>query len=123
MTTGESPLITHARRELELAGMFDLDADYGPGAIAGQVLELVEVFAKQQHSGGSAAYTLGLFEKLARLRPLSPLTSEPEEWIDRSVESGEPLWQSRRCPSVFSRDGGKTWYDLDASPPVVGVEG
>lgn len=104
-----TPLTDYAKRELELAGMYDDDADYGGGRIADCVLKLVEAFASQGHSGGSAAMTLGIFDTVARFRPLSPLTSDPSEWM----EVGSGMWQCRRAPSVFSKDGGKTWYDLD----------
>ena len=39
---------SHAKFELELAGFFDEDSDYG-GAIGEAVMELMEVFAKQGH--------------------------------------------------------------------------
>ena len=39
-----SKLVDHAKRELELAGMFDKDADYN-GALAPQIVKIVEVFA------------------------------------------------------------------------------
>jgi hypothetical protein len=48
--------------------------------------------------------------KLLRLEPLSPLTSNPDEWM---LVSDEPLWQSKRRASTFSRDEGQTWYDSD----------
>jgi hypothetical protein len=115
-----SPLVTHAERELRLAGMYDEDADYGPGAIAGEVLSLVRVFADGRHSGGSAALTLALFERLARFKTLSPITSDPADWIDRTEISREPLWQSTRDPSIFSRDGGKTWYGIDGRGNIIG---
>jgi hypothetical protein len=106
-------LIEHAQTELRRAGMYDADADYGPGAIAGAVMEIVEVFAKQGHSGMSAMYTLSLAEKILRFQPLTPLTSDPNEWMDQSAISGTPMWQNKRCSTCFSTDGGKTWYDLD----------
>lgn len=102
----------YAENELKRAGLFDKDSDYN-GQLANATVELIEVFEKQGHSGASGAMTLGLFEKLARFQPLTPLTSNPEEWTDISEASGEPMWQSKRNPSVFSNDGGKTWYDLD----------
>jgi hypothetical protein len=50
---------------------------------------------------------------LLGFKTLSPLTDDPREWIDQSeVSGGEPLWQNRRDPSAFSKDGGKTWYFL-----------
>lgn len=115
----DSPLADHARYELERAGMFDKDADYGPGAIAQQVLDLVNVVAGQGHSGMSIEYTLALFDKVVRYQNLTPLTSDPDEWIDRSQESGYPFWQNRRRGTTFSTDGGKTWYDLNDPVEVV----
>lgn len=106
-------LVQHAKEELERAGMFDKDADYG-GAIAEYVMDLMEVFASQEHSGGTAMLTLEVFNQLARFSTLTPLTTDPAEWMDVSAASGgEGVWQSRRKPSVFSNDGGKTAYDLD----------
>ncbi len=105
-------LVEHAKRELQLAEMFYKDADYS-GEVAHSVMELIEVFAKQGHSGMSAALTLELFAVLARFNPLTPLNSNPDDWFDITEMSGSPKWQSKRKPSAFSRDGGKTWYDLD----------
>lgn len=107
----ESNLVSHAKRELELAGMYDADADYG-GALAPHILDLIKLFASEGHSGGSAAVTIGVFERLARFKTLSPLTDDLEEWMQ--VEMGDkPCWQSRRQSSCFSMDGGKTYYDID----------
>jgi hypothetical protein len=100
-------LVDHARHELVRAGLFDSDADYD-GALGPAVLELVEVFARQGHSGASAAAVLELFTQCVRFRPLTPLTSEPTEWTE--VRPG--LWQSCRQSDAFSRDGGRTWYVL-----------
>lgn len=102
----------HAEAELRRAGLFDEDSDYG-GALAQAVMELVKVHAAQGHSGGSHARVLYLFNQVVNFKPLTSLTSTPAEWMDVSGSTGEPTWQSRRCPSAFSRDGGTTWYDLD----------
>lgn len=106
---------------MELAGLFGKDADY-EGAHAHAVMELMEVFAKQGHSGFSAHLTLDLFNQLASYKTLTPITSNPDEWMDVSEMSGRPMWQSKRCPSVFSKDGGQTWYDLDDLPAVKASE-
>ena len=74
-----SNLREHAKRELELAGLFDKDSDYG-GALGKVVLDLIKVFSKQEHSGGSASATLFFFGKLARFENLQPITSNKEEW-------------------------------------------
>lgn len=105
-------LVEHAKHELGLAGLDKPDSDYG-GMLADAVLELIEVFAAQGHSGSSAAMVLDLFNKLADFKTLSPITSNAAEWEDVSDFSGKEMWQSTRCPSCFSTDGGKTWYDLD----------
>jgi hypothetical protein len=112
-----SNLVRYAEEELRRAGLADADADYG-GAIAESVLALVRTFAEQGHSGESAARTIEVFGRVARFRPLTPLTSNPDEWMDVSEHSDRPTWQSKRSPSVFSHDGGKTWHDLDA--PALG---
>jgi hypothetical protein len=109
----ESNLVRFAHEELTRAKLFDKDADYG-GEVAKGVMELVQCLARQRHSGGSHGLTMALFTQVANYRPLTPLTSDPSEWMDVSEASGTAMWQSRRSPTVFSKDGGQTWYDLDA---------
>jgi hypothetical protein len=111
----DNPLVKHALSELRRAGLFDQDADYG-GSLAPAVADLVRAFAGRGHTGGSAPLVLEMFEKLARHRPLSSLTSDPEEWEDRSVECGTPMWQNVRDPRAFSHDGGATWSFVDPAP-------
>lgn len=105
-----SNLLEFARDEMRRAGLYDADADYGPGEIAKCVEAMTTAFSSFGHSGMSAEMTLDVFDKVARFKPLTPITSNPDEWM----EVGEGMWQSRRSPSVFSKDGGQTWYDLDA---------
>lgn len=102
-----SNLVAHARRELETAGFFDDDSDYG-GMIGDAVVELVEVFAKQGHSGMSASIVLQLFEQVADFKALTPLTTDPDEWVEAYGNSR----QNRRQPEAFSEDGGKTYHLL-----------
>jgi len=107
-----------ARNELQLAGLFDEDSDYD-GMIGEAVLELIETFAKQGHSGFSAGLTQTIFNKLASYKPLSELTDNPKEWMLVTEEEKlspmeiKPLYQSRRSPTCFSHDNGKTYYDID----------
>jgi len=108
-------LTDHAQRELKLAGLFDDDSDYN-GMLGEAVLKLIELFAKQGHSGMSAAMTRELFNKLATYKPLTEITDDVNEWGDVTEydpSSGKPLWQSRRNPSLFSNDKGKTYWDID----------
>lgn len=102
-------MITHAERELRLAGLLDELSDYD-GMLGNAVLELIALFAEQGHSGASAFMVAELFAKLASFETIVPLTSNPDEWNDVSEVSGEPMWQSARQPNAFSGDGGKTWY-------------
>ena len=60
-----SRLVEHAAKELVRAGLLDHDADY-VGELGVAVLELIMVFAKQEHSGSSAELTIQLFNKLVK---------------------------------------------------------
>jgi hypothetical protein len=101
-------LVEYAQEELKRAGLYDADSDYD-GGIGLAVEELVKTFAGQGHSGYSAQVVLKVFGTVAQFQPLTPLTNDPGEWIER--EGG--LFQSRRRPDAFSKDGGKTYYLLD----------
>jgi hypothetical protein len=102
----QSNLVAHARRELRLIGedQFVIDG----------ICNVVQAFADMGHSGGSAHYAALYLDKLLRYQPLSELTDDSGEWIDRHAEglTTEPLWQSKRNPEAFSTDGGKTYYLL-----------
>jgi hypothetical protein len=99
----------HAKYELEKASLFDKTSDYG-GMLGNAIMELCDCFSKQGHSGYSADVVLNLFETLAKFHTLTPITNDHKEWEDVSKMSGELLWQNKRDPSFFSKDGGKTWY-------------
>lgn len=99
-------LLSHADRELRLAGLYDDDADYG-SAIAHGVMRLMRVFASEGHSGGSAWKSRELFNLLADYRTLTP--NDHSEYIKHE----DDLWQCVRDSRYFSRDGGKTWQNVD----------
>lgn len=106
-------LCAFAKKELGLAGLFDKDSDYD-GMLGEAVMELMQVFSGQGHSGCSAAMTMAIFDKLADWKPLTELTDNADEWNDISeYQGGKPGWQSSRSPSCFSEDGGKTYWDID----------
>jgi len=104
-------LIEHAKRELKIAGLLDKDSDYN-GGIGKAVLELIKTLAKQGHSGASANLTVETFYALARFKPLTPITSDPKDWA--YIENGN-VWQNIRSSNLFSKDGGKTWYDVEVN--------
>lgn len=97
-------LVDHARRELELCGQTAEDPGY-----AASIVAAVAAFASYGHSGGSAMVGVEQLYRLLRYEPLSPLTSDPDEWIDQSASCGVPLWQNKRDPRAMSYDGGQTW--------------
>ncbi len=126
-----SNLIEFARKELKLNGAFDSEV-YG-GMIGEAVMELIEMFSNQGHSGMSASITRGLFKALASYEPLNPLTGEDNEWnfigrdkftafpisepdeVEQEIidainyKQPELLWQNKRCPHVFKEADGRAY--------------
>lgn len=114
----ESPLVTHARRELRLAGLFDEDADYTP-RFAERLVDVIRLIDTCGHSGASLEKTRDILNILLSNEALTPLTSNPDEWELRSKEefgTEIDLWQNIRNSSAISENGGKTWY-LVTEPP------
>ncbi len=101
-------LAEHARKELEKCGQYAEDPEYSES-----IIRAVTEFTSYGHSGGSAEMAVKQLYDLLRFRTLSPITSDPAEWIDQSEISGTPLWQNNRDPRIFSEDGGKTWYSVE----------
>lgn len=110
-----STLVEHARRELELCGQTAEDPGFAASLVAA-----VAAFASYGHSGGSAGCAVEQLGVLLRFGALSPLTDDADEWLDRTAESGTPMWQSRRCPAAFSDDCGWTFWLLDDSDGLTG---
>lgn len=106
----DSNLVRHAITELDLIG----ETSYEEPSMRKAVLDIVRVFSEQGHSGSSAAWCVGIVEKVLRFQPLSPLTDNSAQWM----EVTEGLWQSRRDPEAFSDDAGKT-YSRNSEPDVV----
>ena len=97
-------LVDFAKKELDYC-FPDKDDNLQQMAIR-NVLELLETFSNQSHSGLSAPYVLRLFHRLAFWKPLKPLTGEDEEW---SKEWGEAygennLQQNLRYSAVFRKN-------------------
>ena len=78
------------------------------------VYEICKLFAEQGHSGLSANITLQLLDELlVKGNTLSPLTNNPDEWMDVTEMSGYKLHQSKRKFSCFSDDNLNTYYDTN----------
>jgi hypothetical protein len=111
--SSDSYTVSHAKRELELAGLFDEDSDYG-GMIGEAVMELVRVFASQGHSGFSAPWVLELFNKVAHHKCITPNDHSEYADIGDFYGSGPGIHlQDKRDCAWFSDDGGKTWYNVN----------
>lgn len=109
-----SNLIDHAKAEFLAAGYIPLEQEQeeGPNKWMQQnVLNLLEIFAAQGHSGMSASFCIGMFKTLANYEPLCALTGEDSEWNDVSLY-GSPSYQNKRCSHVFKDDNGVA-YDIN----------
>ena len=104
-------LVSYAESELDRIGMTDND-DMN-GMMRKHLLHMVKEFSEEGHSGFSASYALQCLEKLLRFKPLSPLTGEDDEWGDVSNVSGEPMFQNKRCSSIFKHGKDGEAYDID----------
>lgn len=103
----------HFKTELDKAGLFDKDSDYN-GMIGKALMELCDVFRNQGHSGFSASMVLDLFNTLGQYKTLTPITDDPKEWfVVEEVDGKKKSWQNKRNPSLFSENGGKTYYDVN----------
>lgn len=110
-----SNLIEHAKTEFRAAKWMDADGNYldeMQGMICEHLLKLLQVFSDEGHSGTTAPYTLSAFDRLARFKPIAPLTGEDWEWTEVGVErGGSPLWQNKRASHVFKDEDGA--WDID----------
>ena len=107
-----SNLIEHAKREFRVMGYIPLDKEQEEDPnkwIQENVLQLIEVFSEQGHSGSSAPYCIEFFRKLALFKPLCPLTGEDSEWNEVSNN----IYQNNRCSHVFKDGKDGTAYDID----------
>lgn len=105
----------HAEREFRAAGWLDDNGvfkDEMQGMICQHVLNLLDVFDDEGHSGTSAPYTINLFSALAKFEPIVPLQGTDDEWN----EVGDGVFQNNRCSHVFrqpDRFNGQA-YDIQA---------
>ena len=101
----------HAREEFRAAGWTDENGNFNDemqALICANVLDLLNVFAKQGHSGSSAPYAINMFRRLVNFKAITPLTGEDWEWS----HVADNLWQNKRCSSVFKDETGNA-HDID----------
>lgn len=122
----DNGLVLFAKNELNkiLSKCKDEEAIKMQKMINKDILQVVEVFSKQGHSGFSANYAINYIQKLLKYEPITPLTGEDDEWIKLDYNNAMK-YQNKRCSrifkdadgkaydiegKVFSDDGGETWY-------------
>lgn len=108
----KSNLVAFAEAELARLKGDGEDDDGMQEAMNKHILRMVRTFSREGHSGFSAGYAVSVLQKLLRYEPLGPITGEDGEWTDISPESGEPMWQNKRCSHVF-KDGSGRAYDIN----------
>jgi hypothetical protein len=109
-----SNLHEHALIEFRAAGWLT-DDGYTDGmqeAMCKHILKLLDIFADEGHSGSSAPYAIGLFSRLAKFKPIAPLTGADDEWTDISAYGDDPRYQNKRLSSVF-KDADGECYNID----------
>lgn len=97
-------IIERAKHELALVNFGEEDSKV--------MIDILERFFAQWGSGGAVWAVAPVLLKLIGGEPLSPLTGEPDEWM----EVGEGAFQNRRMSSIFKDPrfhDGKLAYDLD----------
>jgi hypothetical protein len=99
-------LIKHATDEMNLDWP---ESDEMQDMVKHDVLELMQVFVNQGHSGTSAPYVINLFCDLAKYKIISPLTGADDEWVEHSAD----MFQNKRCGTVFKdgKDSQAYWID------------
>jgi hypothetical protein len=107
MKLSESNLVNYANFELSL--LTDDPNDKMQQEMNSGIIQIVEIFSRQGHSGFSAAYAIRLLEKLLRFEPLTPLTGHDDEWGDVTDE----FFQNKRCFHVFKEKTTGRAYDID----------
>jgi hypothetical protein len=130
-----SNLVEWAKLELERIGDQN---DSMQQSMNRDILQIVEMFSEQGHSGFSASYALNMITRLLDWKPITPLTGEDDEWCDvPKWDKDKNCQQNKRCSAVFrynfdnstaiyidgkvfSDDGGKTWWNnRNSRVPVI----
>lgn len=109
----KSNLVTFAENELNILieKCEDEETKGMQKLISNDILQIVEVFSQQGHSGFSANYAINLINKLLRYEPISPLIGADDEWTKLDYDK-DTKYQNKRCSHVFKNADGKA-YDIE----------
>lgn len=143
----DSELVSFARKELEM--LFSKNEQDNENTriqkiINDDILEIINVFSKQGHSGFSESYAIGMLKRLLEYKPILPLTGDESEWNDCGLSDDNDekvVYQNKRCPAVFkclnkrtgnsestyidkyafSDNGGLTWFASNRVMHLLGL--
>ena len=105
-------IIEQAKDELKRANFGDEDSKV--------MIEILGMFFGQWDSSGAVHAVAPVLQRLIAGRPITPLTGDPEEW----VEVMDGVYQNKRCSTVFKDSRfheGKFAYDIDAPEPRAAI--
>jgi hypothetical protein len=102
-----------AKQELDILKATVPDAIVTP--FANEILALCEAFGKSGQSGGSAPMTASAISQAVKhlmlQEPICEVTGHEKEWMDiTDINSGEPMWQNKRCSGLFKYADNKCSY-------------
>ena len=108
---GDSKLVTHARRELEMAGLFEVREDYD-GSIGRGVLALVKEFDRWSDNDSAKMQALhSCFNYIVIGDLLSRPTTDPAEWEEFAMPDGKKITRNIRNVFYVTEDM-KSWKNL-----------
>lgn len=111
--SGPSPLVAHARRELNRIAVADNGTrDEEQHEVNQHILKMITIFAKEGHSGFSAGWATSVLNRLLQYKPLTPLQGTPDEWVHVGDNEGVPVFQNSRYGCVFKEGDGQA-YDIE----------
>jgi hypothetical protein len=107
-------MLEYAEKEWDLAFPPE-QSDEMQNWIKENVMQLLKVFSDQGHTNMTGGYTLNAFARLARYKPIAPLTGEESEWQDCVMKGRfNDQQQNVRYSSVFRiNHDNSTAYDID----------
>jgi hypothetical protein len=111
-------VVSHAKKEFLRAGYQPTDEDQEDGPnkwIQENVMELLDTFSKQGHSGMSAGYCIDAFQKLANYKLLTSIKSIDEFKFGDCIDLEDSMKQSSVISSVFLDIKTNKAYYLDAT--------
>lgn len=103
--------LSHAERELDILGLTKDSEDELNRLMREDILDIIDMFSTQGHSGVSASYAIGILEKLLRFEPITPLTGEDDEWVALGY-SDDVYYQNKRSSRIFKGTDGRA-YDIE----------